>query len=142
MGDHLDQLISFCASSIFALRTWRAHGLRPPQLHHVAKATTVASLLYFSPAWWGFASVDDRSRLERLVGRLRRGVYLPDDFPTAESLAGAADHKLFVSIDGSPHHVLRRYYHEIKSSGHNLRPRAHNFLFPEKDDINVVSRSI
>jgi len=46
MGEHLDQLISSCASSIFALRTLRAHGLRPPQLHHVAIATTIASLLH------------------------------------------------------------------------------------------------
>src|SRR6218665_1675097 len=76
------------------------------------------------------------------MGRLRRGGYLPEDFLTAESLAGAADHKLFVSIAGNPHHVLRRYHHEKKSSGHNLRTRAHNFLFPEKDDRNFVSRSI
>src|SRR6218665_3860277 len=69
MGEHLDQLISSCASSIFALRTLRAHGLRPPLLHHVARATTVASLCT-SPAWWGFASAEDKSRLERLVGRL------------------------------------------------------------------------
>src|SRR6218665_1560247 len=61
MVEPLDQLISSCASSIFALRTLRAHGLRPPQLHHVAQATTVSSLLYASPAWWGFASVEDRS---------------------------------------------------------------------------------
>src|SRR6218665_1857320 len=85
MGEHLDQLISSCASSIFALRTLRAHGLQPPQLHHVARATTVASLLYDSLAWWCFASAEDRSRLERLLGRLKRGSYLPDDFPTAES---------------------------------------------------------
>ena len=86
--------------------------------------------------------MEDRSRLERLLGRLRRGGYLPDDFLTAESLAGAADHKLFISIAGNPHHVLRRHYHEKKSSGHNLRTRAHNFLLPEKDDRNFVSRSI
>src|SRR6218665_2344731 len=29
MGDHLDQLLSSCASSIFALRTLKSHGLRP-----------------------------------------------------------------------------------------------------------------
>jgi len=57
-------------------------------------------------------------------------------FPTVEYLAGAADHKLFVSIAGNPHHVFK------KSSGHNLRTRAHNFLLPEKDDINFVSPSI
>src|SRR6218665_941678 len=53
MGDHLDQLLSFCAFSIFALRTLKSHGLRPPLLHQVARATAVASLLYASPAWWG-----------------------------------------------------------------------------------------
>src|SRR6218665_690774 len=84
----------------------------------------------------------ERSRLERLLGRLRRGGYLPDDFPTVESLAGVADHKLFVSIAGNLHHVLRRHYHEKKSSGHNLRTQAHNYLLPEKDDRNFVSRSI
>jgi len=48
MEEHLDQLTSSCASSIhvFALRTLRAHGLRPPQLHHVA------SLLYAYLTWW------------------------------------------------------------------------------------------
>src|SRR6218665_1088564 len=45
MGDHLDQLLSSCASSIFALRTLKSHGLRPLLLHQVARATTVASLL-------------------------------------------------------------------------------------------------
>src|SRR6218665_994256 len=42
-------------------------------------------------------------------------VRLPDDFPTVESLAGAADHKLFVFIAGNPHHVLRRHYTMRKS---------------------------
>src|SRR6218665_556252 len=72
-GDHLDQLLSSCASSIFALRTLKSHGLRPPLLHQVARATTVASLLYASPAWWGLATAEDKSRMERLLGRLRRG---------------------------------------------------------------------
>jgi len=132
MGEHLDQLISFCASSIFALRTLRAHGLRPPQLHHVARATTAASLLYASPTWWSFASAEDRSRLERLVGRLRCGGYLPDDFPTVESLAGAADHKLFVSIAGNPHHVLRRHYHEKSPLVTTCTPGHITFCSPKR----------
>jgi len=37
---------------------------------------------------------------------------------------------------------LRRYYHEKKSSGHSLRTLVHNFVLPEKDDRNFVSRSI
>ena len=50
------------------------------QLHLVARATTVASLLYSSPAWWSFTSAEERARLERLIARLRRGGYLPQDF--------------------------------------------------------------
>ena len=64
------------------------------------------------------------ARLERLIARLRRGgyMYLPQDFPTVEELAGTADHQLFKSIITNPHHVLRQYFPEKKPSGYNLRP--------------------
>ena len=51
-----------------------------------ARTTIVASLLYASPAWWGFPSTEERARLERLIARLRRGGYLPQDFPTFRNL--------------------------------------------------------
>ena len=51
-------------------------------------------------------------------------------------------YQLSISIAGNRHHVLRRYYHEKKFSGHNPRTRDHNFLLPEKDYRNFVSRSI
>src|SRR6218665_2092803 len=94
MGSHLDELLSNCASSMHALRMLRTHGLQPPQLQEVARMTTVASLLYAFPAWWGFTSAQDRSKLERLVARLRRGGYLPADHPSFESLAMIADQRL------------------------------------------------
>src|SRR6218665_4101377 len=131
-----------CASSIFALRTLKSHGLHPPLLHQVARATTVASLLYASLAWWGLATAEDKSRMERLLGRLRRGGYLPADFPLVETLAAAADHQLFVSIASNLYHVLRRLYHEKEACGYNLRTRPHNFALPVKDDNNFVSRSL
>ena len=46
-------------------------------LHEVTRATTLARLLYASPAWWGFASVSDRSRVERFLQRTIRIGYLP-----------------------------------------------------------------
>ena len=91
MGDHFDKLLSSCATSIFALRTLKSHGLRTPLLHQVARATTVASLLYASPAWWGLATAEDKSHMEKLLGRIRRGGYLPAVFPSVETLAVAAD---------------------------------------------------
>jgi len=120
MEDHLDQLLSSCASSIFALRTLESDGLCPPLLHQVARATTVASLLYASLAWWGLATAEEKSRMEKLLGRLRWGGYLPADFPSVETLAVAAEHQLFVSIASNPYHVLRCLYHEKEACGYNL----------------------
>src|SRR6218665_1900073 len=88
MRAHLEQILSSSASSIFALRKLRSHSLQVSQLHLVARSTTVASLLYASPAWWGFTSAEERARMERLIARLVRGGYLPQDFPTFEELAG------------------------------------------------------
>jgi len=73
MSDHIDTKLATCASSIYALRTLKKHELQPQQLHVVTRATTLNSLLYASPAWWGFASAHDRERLERLVNKLRKG---------------------------------------------------------------------
>src|SRR6218665_2381894 len=142
MRVHLDQILSSSASSIFALRKLRSHGLQASQLHLVARTTTVASLMYAYPAWWGFTSAEKRVWLERLLARRRRGGYLPQDFPTFEELAGTADHQLFKSIITNPHHVLRRYFPEKKPSGYNLRPRVHNCELPVKDIQNFVPRTI
>src|SRR6218665_560349 len=40
--------------------------------------------MYASPSWYGFTSAADRSKLERLVARLRPGGYLPADHPSFE----------------------------------------------------------
>src|SRR6218665_1982606 len=45
------------------------------QCNEVARSASLASMLYASPAWWGFTTAQDRDRLERLMGRLRRGVF-------------------------------------------------------------------
>src|SRR6218665_1742333 len=60
------------ASSRLALQTLRAHGLPPPELHLVTRMTTISSLMYTSPSWWGFTDASDRSRLERQLANLRR----------------------------------------------------------------------
>ena len=102
--------------------------------------TTVASLLYASPAWWGFTNAEQCNRLERLQLRLRRGGFLPVDSPSFEKLAQDADLGLFRSISSNPCHVHRHYFREREHTGHNLHPRAHNFALPIKDDRNFISR--
>src|SRR6218665_1694720 len=131
MGTHLDGLISNCASSIHALRMLRTHGLPPVQLQEVACMTTISSLLYASPACWGFTSAHDRDRLECLVERLRRGGYLPEGAPL---ICGDGHESLFQSIITNPGHVLYRHLPKVKTTGYNLHPRAHAF-----DDRNFIS---
>ena len=115
-------------------------GLQPPQLQEVARMTTVASLLYASLAWWGFTSAQDRDRLERMVGRLRRCGYHPESAPSFAEMASKADKSLFRSITSNPGHVLSRFLPRVKSTGYNLRPRAHVYELPKKDNHNFMSR--
>ena len=89
------------------------------------------------PPRGGVTSATDRSKLERLVARLRRGGYLPADHPSFENLSMIADQRLYRSIVRSPYHVLRQFFLE---KTHNLRPRAHNFALPIKDNNNFVPR--
>jgi len=133
MGAYLDRvgLLSTRASSRFALRTLRSHGLRPGEFHiMVTRATKVSSLMYATPTWWGFTDVSERSRLNRLIAGLRRAGYLPTNFPSFEELARQADACLFRAICSNPDHVLRQYFIPRKPPGHNLRPCAHLFALP------------
>src|SRR6218665_102692 len=82
MTEHITAILSTCSSSTYACLLLRSHGFQPQELHLVARATTVALILYAAPAWWGFAGVGDRHHLQRLVARMRRSRYLPPDFRT------------------------------------------------------------
>src|SRR6218665_1188146 len=97
MKDHLDHLLSSCASSIHALRMLRVYGLQDKQIHVVASMTTLASMLYASPVWWGFTTAQDRDCIEKLMFRLQRVGYLPPGHPSYEELAGKADERLLKS---------------------------------------------
>src|SRR6218665_2969989 len=128
MGDHITKILNTCSSSTYALRVLRSHGLQPNELHLFARATTIASILYASPAWYGFANEGDGKRLERLISRMRRCGYLPRHFPCIAALVGEADRKLFRSTSHNPTHVLRHHFIDKPESGHTPRTREHNFV--------------
>src|SRR6218665_185170 len=88
----------------------------------------------------GFTTTEQRNQLEKLLLRFRRGSFLPADSPSFEELARDAEVGLFRSISSNPCHVLRHYFREREHTGHNLRPRAHNFALPIKHDRNFISR--
>src|SRR6218665_2923734 len=85
-----------------------------------------------------FTTAEQYNRLERLLLRLRRGGFLLADSPLFEELTRDADLGLFRSISSNSCYVLKHYFREREHTGHNLRPRAHNFALPIKDDISRV----
>ena len=111
----------------YALRVLRSHGLQPNELHLVARATTVASIFYASPAWYGFAKEGDRKHLDRLIDRMRRCGYLPRDFPCLAALVDEADRQL--NSSGPYLTTLRASYVIISSTNLNLvTPFVHEHI--------------
>ena len=55
-------------------------------------------------------------------------------------MASKADKSLFRSITSNPGHVLSHFLAKAKSTGYNLRPRAHVYELPKKDNRNFMSR--
>ena len=106
----------------------------------MVRATTVARLLYAAPAWWGYASAEDRSRLERLVQRMQRMGLLPPRSPGVEEMVGAAEERLLQAVLRNDCHVLRGLFPPIVQRRYNLRPRRHNFELPAKDIKNFIPR--
>src|SRR6218665_3589724 len=96
--EHLNKVLSSAASSIYALETLRIHGLTGKALHEVTRATTMAQVMYASPAWWGYTKAKDQEKLERFVGRLKRQGFLTKEDMDISQLASKADQKLFQTI--------------------------------------------
>src|SRR6218665_1425989 len=51
-SDHVENLVSVCSRSLFALRVLRAHELPDEAMHSVTRAITIARLMYAVPSWW------------------------------------------------------------------------------------------
>ena len=89
----------------------------------------------------GFTLARDRARrVEQLLRRMKRCCFLPPSAPTAEQLAASADAQLFKAIILNPYHVLNSRLPEKRSTNYRLRPRAHQFHLPQKDDKTFLPR--
>ena len=88
----------------------------------VTRSTTLAHLLYASPAWWGLMRAGEVERVERLVKRVQRAGFLPFDKATATHMVGVADDTLFAAVIRDADHVLRGLFTERRVIKYNLRP--------------------
>src|SRR6218665_555074 len=90
----------------------------------------------------GFTTAHDRDRLERLARRLRRGGFLPGDAQPIADMVNDADERLFRAITTDPSYVLRQMLPKPKHTCYDLRPRAHDYELPVKDEHNFRSRML
>src|SRR5213083_1244242 len=72
MDKQVSNSIARANSDLFALKTLRSHGLSSEALSQVCRMTLVSKLAYASPAWKGFCSVDELSRLGAVERKARR----------------------------------------------------------------------
>ena len=88
MEAHITEVLSSCASSLYALGVLRSHGLLTSSLHEVARTSTMARLMYASPAWWGFVSAGDRDRVEGFIRKTKKFGFLPTNHGSAKEIPG------------------------------------------------------
>ena len=135
---HISNLVAKSASSFYALKTIRTHGLTGNALWDVIRATLVSQLLYASPAWWGYLKADEKSRLQSIIKKAIRYGFIPCSFRSLDDLREESDEKLFFSARHNPNHVLHRLLPQPKSISYNLRQRPHNLTLPL--DVNSTAK--
>src|SRR6218665_2031166 len=93
-----------------------------------------------SPAWCGFTSAGDRKRIGAFLARMKRRGFLPPQSPDADQMADRADERLFWAVVSNKNHVLHSRLPVKRPKIYDLRPRAHDYSLPPKDQQNFLTR--
>ena len=140
MDAHVSSVLQDCASSLYALNKLRAHGLQAKDLKEVFRAKILSKILYGSPAWWGYCSVNTCNRIESFLKKSKKFGLYDSDADLFETLCQIADEKLFNKIRRDCGHVLHRFLSESRAISYNLRPRRHDYILPIKDNQYFFNR--
>ena len=103
--------------------------------------------MYASPAWWGYADMGHRQRLQNFIFKLQRLGFSPRNSPSFEDICmcGTADEVLFASVLRNEYHVLAQLVPPIIETPYQLHPRAHNRSLPVANNLmrkNFVTRML
>jgi len=86
MNEHVRNVVLKCAQSVHIIGVLHRHGMNDQALQAVYTAVILAKRLYACSVWWGYATTDDRNRIEAVNHRgVRAGLY-PADGPAAAQL--------------------------------------------------------
>jgi hypothetical protein len=143
-SDHVEDLLTKCSRTMFALRTLRSHGMPDSALHNVFQATVLAKLSYASSAWWGYTNACDRNRIEAFLKRSARSRFTASTTTFAD-LCQTADTRLFNNVTNNTGHLLYSLLPSERCDRYSLRARSHNFKLPVKttrSENNFITRML
>jgi Reverse transcriptase (RNA-dependent DNA polymerase) len=146
LTEHIENVLSRGNQCLFALKTLRDKGLQGKSLSTVCRATFITSLTYASPAWWGFTTAHDQSRLQAMLNKAIRWKLDGEcSLPDLTDICAKADLSLFQNVLKDPNHVLSQLLPAIKQQTYNLRARPHNRDVPMYSTLtgkNFLSRML
>jgi len=90
----------------------------------------------------GLCQAVDKGRIQRFLEQMFKSGFLTEQDTDIESQMTAADANLLRAVVRNERHVLRHLFPSEKPRIYDLRPRAHNFILPLKDDSNFISRAL
>ena len=126
--EHINQTISACGQSLFALKTLQAHGMQDRTLQVIYKSVTLSKLLSAATAWRGFALSQDIQRIKAFVKKSIRFGFYTKCAPTFVDLCCKSDTRLFKSITSDSDHILQSLLPAKIVSKYSLKKRAHYIL--------------
>jgi len=92
-------------------------------VHIIFKSVVVAKLVYAASSWWGFATADDRKRLQAVIRRGIRSGLCQQHHKTVEELVEEAGDKLFNNVMYNKQHVPHPTLHCTMDTKYHVRPR-------------------
>ena len=136
MSSHVQSIVSKGSRTLYALKTLKAHGLAGTRLESVCHATLIPSVVYASPAWWGFTNKDDQDKLQSLFNKaVRWGFISCNKKPSVVELCDKADLALFSAVLNNTTHVLHQLLPPTNTHQYSLRNRPHNRCLPIHNTI-------
>ena len=118
---HINEVVTSCRQSFFALRLMRQHGMPDQTLKVIFKTKSIQKLLYASQAWWGFTSKSTFDQVEGFLRRAQKFGYYDKNEPDANMMCQKADTCLFNQIVNNPMHSLFDLLPPLCSRNYSLR---------------------
>jgi gmma-aminobutyric acid receptor subunit gamma/cGMP-dependent protein kinase 2 len=136
MDEHVNNILSIISQRFYLLNQLRRQGLPKSALKVIFHSLIISRILYALPAYSGFLSAANISRLDASLRKARRWG-LTDTTLTIQELIDNTDDDLFnkVHITNHPLHHLLPPPSAASQSSYDLRSRGHSLSLPTASNL-------